>query len=1000
MLMPKRNVFSRSISVALVLAMVFSLGLFTPTLATDGDCVGCTKAGTFTKGTGSIYDPWQISTAAQLNHVREHLSSNYILTANIDLSGMDWTPIGDDYGSFAGAFDGDGYVIRGLKIGTAANPNTAERGNGLFGRVGSYETSVETTYITNLGVENAAIYSRIDREGADLGGICHGVLAGEIINSGVTNCYTTGTIRVDGVYSFVGGLTGYNTGVHPNFASTISECYSEVSITVNGDISYAGGLIGGNGNAQIANCYATGSVTVNGYSPAFGGFVGVNTGQYASITDCYSTGAVSGIGEYESIGGFAGKNADTDNSMVGCHYDKNTSGVSVGVGDSYGIDTYTGGVSAQTTAQMKTPNTYINWDFQNVWYIDGDYPQLCEHIFGGSPAVGSFMIRTPKQLDNVRVHLDGRFMLKHDIDLTALLELNGGTAGWTPIGTFNTPFTGTFSGEGHSIDGLWINSNKENDLIGLFGCVRGAGDDASQTIIEYLRINIGEKGIKATGVYAFAGGLAGLIDNVTMVYHCSATGNVSATGAASLAGGFVGSSVNTKIGYASATGDVYGTTNAGGLAGANTGVNAEINFCYATGKVTGGSSGAAGGLVGSNINGTIGDCYAVGDVTGNGDVGGLVGGNYASSTIDSCYAVGAVYGTGYHGGLVGLNSGANFGLNPADGYGAAVITNSYWNTDVMLDGISPNSADEADARGLSLGEMSAPGFAAMLNENTDLPWGQDAAKQSGLPYLILIFTYADLTIDGTPPSDGSRYDFATVSVPFVVEEGFASYQIVMVDSEGNIVPRSWYADGRVYAKTMGQRTYDAVVKPAVTFTDTDGMWMAPAVEYMGARGIVNGVGGGLFDTQATITRAHFVTMLMRALGITDVVSTRETPVTDYDDVPDWAREHVITAKALGLTIADADGKFDPNAPIPRQEMFFMAYEAMEVCGMLPDIFTAQWIVFSDWDNVKPAFGNAIQNLAKLGLVNGNADGSLNPNGQSTRAEGAQFLYNILRYDAQ
>ena len=47
-----------------------------------------------------------------------------------------------------------------------------------------------------------------------------------------------------------------------------------------------------------------------------------------------------------------------------------------------------------------------------------------------------------------------------------------------------------------------------------------------------------------------------------------------------------------------------------------------------------------------------------------------------------------------------------------------------------------------------------------------------------------------------------------------------------------------------------------------------------------------------------------------------------------------------------------------------------------------------------------ANGNAIQNLARLGLVKGNDDGSLNPNGDSTRSEGAQFLYNILKYDAK
>ena len=78
----------------------------------------------------------------------------------------------------------------------------------------------------------------------------------------------------------------------------------------------------------------------------------------------------------------------------------------------------------------------------------------------------------------------------------------------------------------------------------------------------------------------------------------------------------------------------------------------------------------------------------------------------------------------------------------------------------------------------------------------------------------------------------------------------------------------------------------------------------------------------------------------------------------------------------------------------------MAYEAMAACGMLPSAYTMQWVVFEDWDGVEAKHVDAIQNLAKLKLVNGNGDGTLNPNGESTRSEGAQFLYNILKYDAK
>ena len=248
------------------------------------------------------------------------------------------------------------------------------------------------------------------------------------------------------------------------------------------------------------------------------------------------------------------------------------------------------------------------------------------------------------------------------------------------------------------------------------------------------------------------------------------------------------------------------------------------------------------------------------------------------------------------------------------------------------------------------------------------------------------------------------YDYqnpVTVSMPFTAPQDISTHQIVMIDkSDDTTIPRSWYADGSAYAKVCESGTYDAKIVPLASFTDTDGRWMAEAVGYMGARGIVEGVGGDLFDAQGVITRAHFVTMLMRSLNISDIPTKRSIPVADYESVPNWAKSHVIIADALGLTLADKDGNFNPDAPILRQDMFFMAYEAMGACGMLPENYTMQWVIFTDWDDVEATHVDAIQNLAKLKLVNGNGDGTLNPNGESTRSEGAQFLYNILKYDAK
>ena len=246
------------------------------------------------------------------------------------------------------------------------------------------------------------------------------------------------------------------------------------------------------------------------------------------------------------------------------------------------------------------------------------------------------------------------------------------------------------------------------------------------------------------------------------------------------------------------------------------------------------------------------------------------------------------------------------------------------------------------------------------------------------------------------------YDYenpVTVSMPFTAPQDISTHQIVMVDEDGKIIPRSRYADGKAYAKVSKPGIYDAAIKSLGGFTDTQGKWMNEAVGYMAARGIVEGVGDNLFDAQGTITRAHFVTMLMRSLNL-ELDYEELMPPEDFDSVPDWAQKSVRMATALGLTLRDEDGNFNPDAPILRQEMFFTAYEAMKACGMLPSIYTQQWAVFDDWNDVEAKHVDAIQNLAKLRLVNGNGYGTLNPNGESTRSEGAQFLFNILKYDAK
>src|SRR5690606_11386122 len=109
-------------------------------------------------GTGTENDPYQIVTAQHLNNVRVNLDSHYVLMNDIDLSGVQWTPIGDRHdAAFSGSFDGDGHTLKLAFAGEYRGPNTAISssntkgdGFGLFGWTTGNFTTIDLTLDVNF----------------------------------------------------------------------------------------------------------------------------------------------------------------------------------------------------------------------------------------------------------------------------------------------------------------------------------------------------------------------------------------------------------------------------------------------------------------------------------------------------------------------------------------------------------------------------------------------------------------------------------------------------------------------------------------------------------------------------------------------------------------------------------------------------------------------------------------------------------------------------------
>lgn len=243
------------------------------------------------QGKGTADEPYLIGTAAELEWFRKlvnnsndtdnHRDACAKLTADIDLKGVEWEPIGGNNGYvtsyYAGQFDGNGKTISNFKI-TAA-----------YNYAGFFSYVKGKAYIHDLEISGASISSTKNNAGG---------IIGTMIDGKVERCSFDG--EVEGLFTnkgYAGGIAGY-LGNTDKTSPQITNCANFGSISA----GYAGGITGYAKNAKaISNCYNTG--TVNG-STRSGGIVGQNM-YGVKITNCYNTGAIKGTG-IGAIAGFAG----------------------------------------------------------------------------------------------------------------------------------------------------------------------------------------------------------------------------------------------------------------------------------------------------------------------------------------------------------------------------------------------------------------------------------------------------------------------------------------------------------------------------------------------------------------------------------------------------------------------------------------------------------------------------------------------------------------------
>ena len=281
------------------------------------------EAPLFGGGTGTQQEPWLITSQADLIALAEFLNSGnaetfdaenvgvgnchgyyFKQTADIDLTGVTWEPIGysGNYYYFAGNYDGDGHTISNA---TSTGKNDADgfATAGIFGWVafGSVE---------NLHVKNANFVATGHNEYSYVGGI-----AGVCYGSSIKNCSVVDSSlesRRDNNNNCAGSIVGYSTG------GTFEKCAAENNQVKT--MCYGGGFVGevddtyGVGNSTFTNCYVAKctviSETDDSQGTSFsGGFAGEMTDSTLTLQNCYvyqTALSIAGNAVPQGTGVFAG----------------------------------------------------------------------------------------------------------------------------------------------------------------------------------------------------------------------------------------------------------------------------------------------------------------------------------------------------------------------------------------------------------------------------------------------------------------------------------------------------------------------------------------------------------------------------------------------------------------------------------------------------------------------------------------------------------------------
>ncbi|WP_164716358.1 S-layer homology domain-containing protein [Paenibacillus whitsoniae] len=183
-----------------------------------------------------------------------------------------------------------------------------------------------------------------------------------------------------------------------------------------------------------------------------------------------------------------------------------------------------------------------------------------------------------------------------------------------------------------------------------------------------------------------------------------------------------------------------------------------------------------------------------------------------------------------------------------------------------------------------------------------------------------------------------------------------------------------------------------LVRYGSTFADLEGYeWARNEIEELASAGIIKGTSAITFSPGDNISRADFISLLVRALHLHADIDD------NFDDVTqsDYYYQEVGIAKKLGIAQGMDLYQFEPRVSISRQDMMVVAARAMKVAGRQLDDAATDLSGFQDPGEVAAYAVTPLAQLVKKGIIQGDY-GRIKPNDTATRAEAAVIIYRIIQ----